>query len=54
MGFFLREEDGVAGLAGSLELGMEVIKFEKTLTLREMIYLDGNLSSLRARHKAWL
>jgi hypothetical protein len=35
MGFFLREEDGVLGLAGGFELGMDVIKFEKTLTLRD-------------------
>ena len=54
MGFFLREEDGVAGFASRFELGIEVIKFEKTLTLKEMIYLDGNLSSLRVRHEAWL
>jgi hypothetical protein len=53
MGFFLSEEGGVAELAGWLELEMVVTKFEKTLTLREMIYLDGNLSSLRARHEAW-
>jgi hypothetical protein len=45
MGFFLRDEDEVAGFASCFELGMEVIKFENILTLREMRYLEGNLSS---------
>jgi hypothetical protein len=39
----------------NLQVGLSeivVIKFEKTLTLKEMVYLDGNLSSLRARHDA--
>jgi hypothetical protein len=52
MGFFLSEEVGVLEFAGWLELEIVVIKFEKTLTLREMVYLEGNLSSLRARHNA--
>jgi hypothetical protein len=49
MGLFLGEEGDVSGYAGWLELETVVIKFEKTLTSREMVYLDGNLSSLRAR-----
>jgi hypothetical protein len=52
MGFFLNEEVGVLEFAGWLELEIVVIKFEKTLTLREMVYLEGNLSSLRAGHNA--
>jgi hypothetical protein len=37
MGFFLGEEGEVSGFAGCLELEIVVIKFEKTLTLREMV-----------------
>jgi hypothetical protein len=53
MVFFLVEEDGDAKLASWLEIEIEGIKFEKTLTLREMIYLEEILSSLGARHEAW-
>jgi hypothetical protein len=53
MVFFLVEEDGDAELTGWLEIEIEGIIFEKTLTLREMIYLEEILSSLGARHKAW-
>ena len=51
---FLNDEDGDAepGLARWFELKLEGIKFEKTLTLREMKYLKGFLSSFGARHKA--
>jgi hypothetical protein len=54
MGFFLREEDGVPGLVGRFELGMDVIKFEKTLTLRDrddipgrkLVFFKGKTQSL--------
>jgi hypothetical protein len=45
MRFFLGVEDEVAGFSGRFELGMEVNKFENTLTLREIRYLERNLSS---------
>ena len=53
MGFFLGGDGEFSKFAGWLELEVVVIKFEKTLTLREMVYLDGYLSSERARHDAW-
>jgi hypothetical protein len=53
MMFFLKEDDEEAVFAGCLGLEKDGIKFENTLTLREMIYLEGVLSSLRAKHDAW-
>jgi hypothetical protein len=53
VGYFLDEDGEFSEFAGWFELGIVVIKFEKTLTLREMVYLDGNLASGGARHTAW-
>ena len=53
LGYFPSEDGEFSGFPCWFELDIVVIKFEKTLTLREMVYLDGNLAFGGARHTAW-
>jgi hypothetical protein len=50
---FLAKDEADAEVVGWFLTEDVGTKFEKILTLRDMIYLDGDLSSLGAKQAAW-